>query len=129
MTDEYVTTYLTVEDLIDLTEAHGTTVADLGLLSSAAARPGSSVAGQDAYPPLQEKAAALADSLCSNHPMVDGNERLTLGAVVVFLSINGFRLDLDQEGKFDLIMAMARGDLRSVPAIAARLPLVPFLTR
>lgn len=122
MTDEYVA-YLTVEDLIDLTEAHGTAVADLGLLASAAARPQTSVAGQDAYPCLQEKAAALADSVCSNHPLVDGNKRLTLGAVVVFLSINGFRLDLDQEGKFDLIMAIATGELRGVQSIAARLPI------
>ena len=121
MTDEYVT-YLTVEDLIALTEAHGTKVADLGLLASAAVRPQTSVAGQDAYPSLQEKAAALADSLCSNHPLVDGNKRLTLGAVVIFLSINGFRLDLDPDGRFDLIMAIAGGELRGVRAIAARLP-------
>lgn len=125
--DHYVI-YLTIEDLTSLAEAHGTTIADIGLLASAAARAQTSVAGQDAYPSLQEKAAALAESICTNHPLVDGNKRLTLGAIVVFLKLNGYELDLDDSARFDLIMTIADGTIRGVQAIAARVPITPRRT-
>ena len=49
---------------------------DAGLLASAVARPQSSVFGQDAYPGVWEKAAALMESLGRNHALVDGNKQL-----------------------------------------------------
>lgn len=51
-------------------------VRDLGLLESAAHRPTTSLWGQEAYPALKLKAAALMDSLVNSHPLVDGNKRL-----------------------------------------------------
>ncbi len=124
-TEDHYVIYLSVEDLLYLVEAQGTTVADVGLLASAAARPQTSVAGQDAYESLQEKAAALAESICRNHPLVDGNKRLTIGAIRIFLKVNGYELDLDEDARFDLIMAIADGTLRGVPAIANRMPITP----
>lgn len=116
--------YLTVDDLVLIcSELDYGPIADPGLLAAAAARPQTSIAGQDAYPDLVTKAAALAESLCRNHALVDGNERLTLEAVVVFLALNGHDLDLDQEQRGDLILDIASGGLRPVEAIAARMPL------
>src|ERR1700691_2458545 len=55
---------------------------DLGLLEAALARPQTSAFGADAYPTLDEKAAALLHSLARNHALIDGNKRLALSGVV-----------------------------------------------
>jgi death-on-curing protein len=59
------------------------------LLESALARPRASVFGQDAYPDLHLKAAALLHSPARNHALVDGNKRLAWTACRTFLAING----------------------------------------
>jgi death-on-curing protein len=65
---------------------------DLTLLESAAARPKATFDGEDLYPDLFSKAAALMDSLIHNHPFVDGNKRIGITAVGLFLLGNGHRL-------------------------------------
>ncbi len=60
-------------------------VRDLGLLQSAAARPQASAFGEDAYPSLLEKSAALVHSIARNHALVDGNKRLTLAGLIALL--------------------------------------------
>ena len=96
-------------------------VRDFGLLDSAAARPQATVFGQDAYPTIHDKAAALLQSVVSNHALIDGNKRLGLAAVIVFYGVNGYRLTLDNDGAYDLIIAVAAGNLTNVQEIAARL--------
>ncbi|RYZ27150.1 MAG: type II toxin-antitoxin system death-on-curing family toxin [Propionibacteriaceae bacterium] len=83
-------------------------VADPGLLGSAMTRPSMSVFGEDAYPGLERKAAALMESLARNHVLVDGNKRLAWTATVVFLRINGFDLtytSVDEAEAFVLAVA------------------------
>jgi death on curing protein len=114
--------YLDVEDLLGLTRALGAgPVRDLGLLDSSCARPRSTAFGADAYPTLEDKAAALLHSLARNHALViDGNKRLAWLATVVFLDLNGRTVALDDEAAFELVMAVAEGSL-GVKEIAARL--------
>lgn len=113
--------YLDVEDLLALTRLLGAgPVRDLGLLDSAATRPRSSVFGQDAYPTLELKAAALLHSLCRHHALVDGNKRLGLLATVTFLRLNDRAFTLTQDAAFDLVMGVAEGSL-DVADIAAAL--------
>lgn len=84
--------YLDVNDLIALTVAllgEPLPIRDVGLLASAAARPQASAFGDDAYPDLWTKAAALLHSVVKNHPLVDGNKRLGWLACAVFLELNG----------------------------------------
>ncbi len=69
---------------------------DLALLESAVARPHATFDGQDLYPSLFEKAAALLDSLVNNHPFLDGNKRTGITATAMFLLMNGFRLSCSQ---------------------------------
>jgi len=64
-------------------------VRDPGLLAAAAARPGTVVFGQVAYPTLFGKAAAVLFSVCQNHALLDGNKRLAWAAAVTFLALNG----------------------------------------
>ena len=64
-------------------------IQDIGLLGSAVARPQTAVFGQDAYPDIWSKAAALLQSIDNNHALIDGNKRLGWLATAVFLEING----------------------------------------
>jgi death-on-curing protein len=116
-----LTVLLTVEDLLTLVAdlAVGP-VRDVGLLDSAAHRPGAVLYGLEAYPDIDRKAAALLDSLVGNHALVDGNKRLGWLAVVVFYGLNDIDLDAPDEPAYQLVMSVARGDL-SVDEIAAAL--------
>lgn len=84
--------YLELDDLLLLATAllgDPPPIRDLGLLSAAVARPRASAFGDDAYPEIWSKAAALLHSLVKNHALVDGNKRLGWLAGAVFLDING----------------------------------------
>ena len=74
---------------------HG--VRELGLLLSAVARPQATFDGQDLYPDLFAKAAALLESLIGNHAFVDGNKRTAITSASLFLRINGYRLTANNQ--------------------------------
>jgi death on curing protein len=110
--DDVSVEYLTLEDVLGLVNALSAgPVRDLGLLDSACHRPKAGFFGQQAYPTLAGKAAALMHSLACNHALVDGNKRLALLATVVFLRVNGHRLDLTDDEAFDLTLSVAAGQL------------------
>jgi death-on-curing protein len=104
---------VTVEDLLLIAETIGVAaVRDVGLLDAAAHRPRATAFGQDAYPTLHQKAAALLDAVVRNHALVDGNKGLGWSAVVVFYDLNG--VDLDPPGvdeAVELVVAVAAGHL------------------
>ena len=104
--------YLTLEDALILIEdlAVGP-VRDLGLLDSALHRPGATLWGRDAYATIDEKAAALLDSLVRNRPLVDGNKRLGWLATLVFLDINSHWIEAPDDDAYQLVMAVAAGEL------------------
>ena len=117
--------YLDVEDLLRLTSLLSAgPVRDAGLLEAACARPRARVLGDEAYPTLELKAAALLQLLVRNHALVDGNKRLAWLATVVFLDLNGHTVDLDDSAAFELVMAAAEGHL-DVEQIAQRLVIDP----
>lgn len=88
-----MTEYLDLEDALAAAEVAVAPaqllVRDVGLLESAIARPQASAFGEDAYPDLHLKAAALLESLARNHALVDGNKRLAWVATRYFLIRNG----------------------------------------
>lgn len=115
--------YLDLEDLLLMVRQAGLgPVRDLGLLDAAVARPRSTAFGEDAYPTLALKAAALLHSLVKNHALVDGNKRLAWLATTVFLDLNGATVELTDDAAFDLVMAAAVSDL-DVEGIAQHLGL------
>lgn len=84
--------YLDIEDLIELARrllGEPVPIRDLGLLSSAVARPQATLFGQDAYSDVVTKAAALLHSIVNNHALIDGNKGLGWLATAVFLELNG----------------------------------------
>lgn len=74
---------------------HG--VLDLGLLQSAVARPQATFDGQDLYPDLFLKTAALLESLIGNHAFVDGNKRTAITAAGLFLRLIGYHLTANNQ--------------------------------
>jgi death on curing protein len=111
--------YLTLEDLLDIAQMLDAQVRDPGLLDSSAYRPRSGMFGQDAYPTIWLKAAALMQSIDHNQALLDGNKRLSWIAALVFLRRNGYRIDTDVDSAFALCMAVASGE--SLEKIAATL--------
>ena len=85
---------LTKEQVIklhdQLIEATGGTkgVRDEGLLDSALETPFQAFGNQDLYPTLQAKAARLGYGLIMNHAMVDGNKRIGVHVMLIFLELN-----------------------------------------
>ena len=75
--------------------SHG--LRDLGLLESAVERPRASFGGQDSYPTIFDKAAALIHSLLRNHAFVDGNKRTSMFSVMTFLELNGYKFEARQK--------------------------------
>ncbi len=105
-----MTTFLSLEDLLLLVEDLGVgPVRDVGLLDSAAHRPQTSLFGEDAYPTLADKAAALLESIVRNHALIDGNKRLGWLATVVFCGLNGSTLDTSDDAAYDLVIGVATG--------------------
>lgn len=116
--------YLDADDLLRIaamTIGAQPLVRDHGLLDSAASRPRTSAFGEDAYPTLHEKAAALLHSLVRNHPLVDGNKRLAWAATTTLLDVNGEPPALGQDAAYDLVIDVAEGRLDEVAVIAERL--------
>ena len=84
---------------------------DEKLLESAVYRPQASFGGQDLYPDLFTKAAALGHFLVSNHPFMDGNKRVGFEAMRLMLRVNGWDLHSSVESKYGLVMKIAEGKL------------------
>jgi death on curing protein len=117
--------YLSAEDILiiagyacgDMTLV----IRDLGLLESAAHRPTAAMYGQEAYPDLFEKAAALLQSLAINHPLLDGNKRTAWLSCATFLAINGHQLRPDIDRAEALVISVATGEKDEVRAIVREL--------
>lgn len=97
---------------VRLARLHGTTpgVRDHTLLESALARPQQ----RQAYDPqstLFDLAAAYAFGISQYHPFHDGNKRMTLVALDVFLLENGYRLEASELEAYTTIMKLADGRL------------------
>lgn len=116
--------YLTIEDLLIVANRvidGEVLLRDAGLLESAAARPQTTIFGEDAYPDVHAKAAALLLSICKNHALIDGNKRLALAGTIVMLGVNGWTLTLTNDEAYDLVISVASGELNEVADVAEQL--------
>ncbi|MET8085004.1 type II toxin-antitoxin system death-on-curing family toxin [Micromonospora sp. NPDC005197] len=118
--------YPTLADVAAIARKLGVGIRDAGLVESAVARPKTSVFGEDAYPDLWTKAAALLHSLVNNHPFVDGNKRIGWIVTIAFLLQNrAFTVaqldETDQDIAYDLVISVAESRLTEVADIAVAL--------
>lgn len=84
-------------------------IRDETLLDSAINAPFQSFDGVDAFPSLQQKAARLGYGLIKNHAFIDGNKRIGVHCMLVFLSLNGIELDYTQSELYTVILDIASG--------------------
>lgn len=112
-----MTLYLSPEQLVAahlaLVERFGGSpgLRDRGALEAAAGRPAATFGGEDLYPDICAKAAALMHSVVMNHPFVDGNKRVGALAAEAFLEINNYSLLAADDDFEEVTMATARGEL------------------
>lgn len=92
-------------------------VRDIVMLEAAEARPAASAFGQDAYPTLEEKAAALLHSIARNHPFTDGNKRTATVSMLFMMQVNGARVMWDAVEALDVIVRVAENQI-DVPVLA-----------
>jgi death-on-curing protein len=114
------THYLTPEELYVAAEqslGRKPDVRDRHLLRSAAARPMLHAFGEEAYPTLLDKAAALMHSLAAHHLFYDGNKRTATRATILFLERNGLQPTWDADTIYQFVLEIAQ-DKHDVPAIA-----------
>ncbi|MEU8627225.1 type II toxin-antitoxin system death-on-curing family toxin [Streptomyces sp. NPDC048669] len=114
--------YLSSEDILVIAE-HACpdmqiVVRDAGLLESAAHRPSAAMFGEEAYPDVVDKAAALLQSLAINHPLFDGNKRTAWLSCVTFLAMNDVDLRPDIDAAERLVIAVATGEADEVKVIS-----------
>ncbi|MFE2939106.1 type II toxin-antitoxin system death-on-curing family toxin [Streptomyces sp. NPDC059255] len=114
--------YLSAEDVLAIAD-HAcddmqVVVRDVGLLESAVHRPSAAMFGQEAYPDVIEKAAALLQSLAVNHPLFDGNKRTAWLSCVTFLALNDVHLRPDIDAAERLVIGVATGRMDEIKAIA-----------
>lgn len=104
-----MTDLLSLEDALAVLDEMGLVVADPGLLASAVARPAATVFGEDAYPDLTTKVAALLESVVRNHALIDGNKRAGWALAVVTIWLNDHVLGYDEDEAFAMVMLVAVG--------------------
>lgn len=85
---------------------------DSALLRSALAAPFATAGHEPLYPTVPAKAACLFRGLVKNHGLVDGNKRLAVTTMSVFLLINGWQPQYtdSQLYRYALRIAGRRGD-------------------
>jgi death-on-curing protein len=119
-----LTEYLDLDDLLAAADAavgSRADIRDVGLLQAAVARPKATAFGEEAYPALDEKAAALLQSIVAGYPLVDGNKRLGWVAVRLFYRLNDADVRPAPDEAFHLVVSVASGERRDVGEIAATL--------
>ena len=122
-----MTDYVELDHALDVIASLGFYVKEVGLLDSALARPKTTVFGEDAYPTLELKAAALCHSLAKNYALVDGNKRTTWALMVVFLFLNDFKHDFSTDEGMEFVLGIATDEISIEQAAELiRLHLVPL---
>ncbi len=86
-------------------------VRDEGLLKAALERPYSGFGEIEFYPSVEEKAAAILESIVTNHPFIDGNKRTGYVLMRLLLMQYGKDISASQDEKYDFVIAVASGKM------------------
>ena len=86
-------------------------IRDKNLLESAVNNPFQTFSGEDLYKTIFDKAAQLAYGLVKNHGFVDGNKRVAVHAMAVYLYINGYDTNFTQAEIVKIGMELAESKL------------------
>ena len=79
---------------------HG--IRDESLLESALAAPDMEFGGVSFFPTREEKAARLGYGIMTNHAFIDGNKRTGCKLMLMYLALNGVRIECSQQDVIDV---------------------------
>ena len=102
-----MTYYLELPDALLQIRYLGFHVRDMGLLNGSLSRPQTTVYGEEAYPSLSLKAAALIHSVITSHPMMDGNKRTGWTLMITFLQLNNWEVVSAPDDAFEFVLSVA----------------------
>jgi len=112
-----VTLYLSIEQVFEIHAYQirrfggSAGLRDRGALEAAVSRPQMTFGGEDLYPEIAAKAAALMHSLVMNHPFVDGNKRVGAHAALLFIRANEMEPEITSAELTEVTLSVARGEL------------------
>ncbi len=86
-------------------------IRDKTLLESALQKPKNLYAYGEPPPSVAAMAASYAYGIIKNHPFLDGNKRTAFVVCVLFLQLNGLKLDVSQKDKYETFISLASGSL------------------
>ncbi len=102
---------LALHELITAETGGDPGVRDLDLLDSALESAFQTFDGAELYPTKEEKGARIGYSLVANHAFVDGNKRIGVYVMLIFLEVNGIRLRPSVEDVARVGFALASGTM------------------
>jgi death on curing protein len=113
MRTKYLPAELVIAIHADLLHRYGGEpgIRDRGLLESALAQPKMAFGGKDIHKTIFDKAAAYGFHICNNHPFVDGNKRVALVLMDLFLQKNGWAIIATEEETYSMMISLASGKL------------------
>ncbi len=86
-------------------------IRDKKLLDSAINRPFATFDGIELYDSIEEKGAAIVQSILTNHPFFDGNKRTGYVLMRLFLRLNGKDIIAAENEKYDFVISIAQGKM------------------
>ena len=103
---------LRLHDLSIITYGGSQGIRDQGLMESAIARPYQTFSGEDLYPTVFEKAAAITESIIINHPFIDGNKRTGLLAMLVILELGSLKITASNDATYNFTIQISTGEMK-----------------
>ena len=85
---------------------------DEGLMESAIARPYQTFGGEDLYPTIFGKAAAIVESIIINHPFLDGNKRTGFLCMLAILETGFYKINVSNEMVYDFTIKISTGEIK-----------------
>ena len=86
-------------------------IRDITLLESNLEQPKTTFSGTYLHDNIFKMAAAYGFHLCNNHPFIDGNKRISLVAMDIFLQRNGYEIIASEKETYQIIMQLSTGKL------------------
>ena len=103
---------LRLHELSIITYGGSQGIRDQGLMESAIARPYQTFGGEDLYPTVFEKAAALTESIIINHPFIDGNKRTGFLAMLIILEIGNLKITASNDATYNFTIQISTGEMK-----------------
>ena len=96
-------------------------VRNSGKLDSSITQPFQQIGGNDLYPDLVSKGSVLYYFCIKNHPFEDGNKRMGIFVLLIYLAKNGYWLDCSEEELFEITVYTAGSDVKDMEEVVEKI--------